>query len=112
MSNLKEQLLDEWMKENPPFDNDKESFEDFLVRHIKTEDANHAIQMLELEKSIQGLHSQLKIEILANENLRREHKNLQTQLENSYSEDQITNVLNKFFTESAVIIDELRYDYR
>ena len=26
---FKEQLLNEWMKENPPFDNNKESFEDY-----------------------------------------------------------------------------------
>lgn len=90
--NLKEQLLDEWMIENPPFDNDKETFEDFLVRQIK---------VLNKQKEIDALLSHLKIEINANEKLRREYKNLQLQMEKLYSEDEILNVLNKYYTESA-----------
>lgn len=112
MSNneFKEQLLNEWMKENPPFDNDKETFEDFLVRQVK---------VIDKKNEIESLHSLLKIEILANEKLRREHKSLQLQIENLYSEDEILNVLNKYYTESAPnqhikqhIIGDLKYDHR
>jgi hypothetical protein len=89
---LKKSLLEKWIIENSSFDNDKETFEDFLVRQMK---------FLNKQKEIDGLLSHLKIEIHANEKLRGEYKNLQLQMEKMHSEDLILYVLNKYYTDSA-----------
>jgi hypothetical protein len=57
--NFKVQLIEEWMKENPPFEDDKISFEDFLVLELKKQDANQAIQLDEKEKVIRSLENKI-----------------------------------------------------